>query len=221
MRQTYIVVDDFYKNPEQVRQFALAQEFKSPSYGTGYPGLETEPCDLKALMPIMQSVSKIVGKKIGWDPESVQGMFRLMDKHLMDTRNNLIHTDPCRWTGIIYLSLAEHCKGGLSLFRHKETGLTRLHPQNDEKVLWAMNKYNMNYEQLTHWFYKQSLDLDKWIETDFISCQFNRLLLFDGGIFHGIIQLFGDSKENSRLSQHFFVHEVESVSSGGQAVLSS
>ncbi len=219
MRQTIFIVDNFYKNPHEVREFALSQTFHQPDYKTGYPGEETDPVSNETVMPIMQTFSKIIGKNVGWDPESPQGMFRLMNKDLMQTRSNMIHTDPCRWTATIYLSLPEDCRGGLSFFQHKETGLERFFPESDPKVQEAITKYNRSYGEMLQWFYEESLDLNKWIETDYVGCKFNRLLLFDGGLFHGIKELFGDSKENTRLSQHFFIQEVERVEADGRPII--
>ena len=38
MRQNIIVVDDFYSNPEEVRDFALNAEFPAPCVDYTYPG---------------------------------------------------------------------------------------------------------------------------------------------------------------------------------------
>ena len=42
MRQNIIVVDDFYNNPEEVRNFALNTEFPDPSDDYTYPGRNSE-----------------------------------------------------------------------------------------------------------------------------------------------------------------------------------
>ena len=36
-----------------------------------------------------------------------------------------VHIDPCFYSGILYLSLPEHCRGGTDFFRHRRTGLDR------------------------------------------------------------------------------------------------
>lgn len=126
----------------------------------------------------------------------------------MTTRNNMIHTDQWRWTAVVYLSKPEDCAGGLSFFRHKETGLLGFGGETDKPTIDSCEKYGKSYGEMLDWFFEESLDLDKWEEINFVSCQFNRLVLFEGSLFHGIKQLFGNSKENTRLSQHFFIHEV-------------
>ena len=42
MRQNIIVVDDFYSNPEEVRNFALNAEFPDPGDDYTYPGRNSE-----------------------------------------------------------------------------------------------------------------------------------------------------------------------------------
>ena len=42
MRQNIIVVDDFYSNPEEVRDFALNAEFPDPGEDYTYPGRNSE-----------------------------------------------------------------------------------------------------------------------------------------------------------------------------------
>ncbi len=207
-RKSLIIVDSFYPNPDQIRENALKAAYNPPGYKTKYPGIETQNLEESALQPLMQSISNIIGHQIGWNNESPQGIFRIVDDVTGATRDNLVHVDPTRWSGVIYLTLPEHCAGGTSFYKHKETGLTRLLPEPHPEVQNAIKSLGMSHEQLSKLVIADSLNLDKWEETDRVTMMYNRLILFDGGKFHGVPHVFGKSRENSRLTQHFFFNEV-------------
>ncbi len=207
MRRSLIIVDNFYTNPHAVREYALSLNFAPSQYVTGYPGIETkEHLHPEQLSRIMNCFSGLIGQRIVFSEGDPQGKFRIQDASLMLDRKNIIHSDATRWSGIIYLSLPEDCKGGLSVYKHKETGLERLFPF-DETIQKLMKEKDMSLDELKGWFVQEGLNKNKWVEETFVKCKFNRLLLFDGGLFHGVQELFGTTKENSRLSQHFFFDE--------------
>ncbi|MDJ0624859.1 MAG: DUF6445 family protein [Candidatus Caenarcaniphilales bacterium] len=209
MYRSLIVVDDFYNNPRTVREYALSQNYSKPDYITGYPGIETEGgLPPEQLTKVMKYFSSLIGKKVVSFKDDPQGRFRLQSEEVMKTRRNIIHADPCRWTGLVYLSLPEDCKGCLSIYKHNETGLLRIDPLNRE-VEEAMKRKQLDHEGLKGWLVEEGLDVNKWQRLSSVEYKFNRLILFDGGIFHGVQQLFGQTKEDSRLSQHFFFEEAE------------
>lgn len=63
MKKSIILVDDFYKDPYAVRNYALSLDYKGPEYKTGYPGIESKPLTNDELKPIINSFSQIIGKK--------------------------------------------------------------------------------------------------------------------------------------------------------------
>lgn len=50
MRVNALIIDDFYSNPEEVREFALEQEFKVRG---NYPGMRTEPLLMRTLKRLL------------------------------------------------------------------------------------------------------------------------------------------------------------------------
>ncbi|MDJ0624860.1 MAG: DUF6445 family protein [Candidatus Caenarcaniphilales bacterium] len=219
MKKSLIVIDDFYEDPYKVRQYAFSQNFNNPSYVTGYPGVETNSLEPEKIKHIAKRISSIIGKKLGWPPDRPQGVFRVLQKQEEKTQTNLVHIDPCSWTGVVYLNLPEECRGGTSFYQHKETGLKVMFPQKNPEVQQAMVKYNLSYHELSAKTLKDTLDLSKWDEIERVSMKFNRLILFNGGKFHGVPRVFGNTLATGRIAQIFFFFEIESIDEDGNMTI--
>jgi hypothetical protein len=179
MNVNLIIVDDFYNNPYDVRNYALAQEFDVRG---NYPGLRTQPYltdDItKAIEFNMQFAGKITDF-MNTDPNaSYSGAFQLA----MASDRTWIHADHHNmWAAVCYLNPDAPHTGGTALYRHKETGQHR-----------RADKDHDGY------------DYTKWDKFDVIGNKFNRLIIYRGDLFHASLDYFGDSKETGRLFQTFF-----------------
>lgn len=177
MQSNFIIIDDFYSNPDLVRNFALAQSFDVRG---NYPGARTTSFlteDVKIL--IQQIINPHGGNITEWFPQDgFSGSFQL------DTANDrgIIHIDPFNtWAGICYLTPNAPLTSGLGIYRHKSTG-----------DYFAGDKhYEFN-------------DVTKWDLADIIANKYNRLVLYKNKMFHSNMDYFGSGPENGRLSQLFF-----------------
>jgi hypothetical protein len=102
---------------------------------------------------------------------------------------------------VAYLIPNELCQGGLTLYRHKETGLTG---PPDEAAL-----RRLGVESLEQWledvYHPDKKNPDAWERTMHIAMRFNRLVLFQAGkMFHRASSGFGSDPQNGRLTQRFF-----------------
>ena len=179
MRTNLVVVDDFYSNPDGVRQFALQQEFKQRET---FPGPRTQSFindDVKTT--IQNIIFNYAGKVLNWnDRDGLTGSFEME----MAKDRSWIHTDHFNtWAGVLYLTPNAPLSGGTAFYRHKKTGATRAH---------ELKEYD-------------SQDMTKWEVTDIIANRYNRLVLYHSDLFHNSIDYFGQSKENGRLFQLFFL----------------
>jgi hypothetical protein len=175
-----IVIDNFYENPLEVRQFALKQNYHSDYY---YPGNRSTFSFTNDEMKnkIEQIIKPFGGNIISFPINNTScdnGHFQystLKDKTWI--HNDELNTN---WGGIIYLTPDAPVSSGTSIFRHKESNLCHL-----EKM-------------------KNSNDYSKWEIVDNIGNVFNRLLLFDSQLYHASSEYFGTDINNSRLFQVFF-----------------
>lgn len=197
------VIDDFYDDPERVRDAALTASFDKPAWKY-FPGREAvvDSIDWSGAWERMRASLGVSG--IGPNPRDYafpQGKFNLAVEADEDTRGTRVHVDLNRWAGVIYLSRPADCRGGTSWYRHKATGaLTdsgewhdhcfgHLAGQDVDKIRTAM--------------LQTSLDRSQWEEIARIEMRFNRAVVFMSQTFHATSCLFGDRPENARLSQHF------------------
>jgi hypothetical protein len=116
MRLSYMIIDDFYANPHEVREQALKLSYPASPPGTAYPGRTS---DEKVLWPNSdQMFSRILGEPLRGKPGFAHGQFRV--SKASDPRGADIHIDiGVVWAGVLYLTLPEHCQGGTEFFRHK------------------------------------------------------------------------------------------------------
>jgi hypothetical protein len=179
MRTNLVVVDDFYSNPDGVRQFALQQEFKQRET---FPGPRTQSFindDVKTT--IQNIIFNYAGKVLNWnDRDGLTGSFEME----MAKDRSWIHTDHFNtWAGVLYLTPNAPLSGGTAFYRHKKTGATRAH---------ELKEYD-------------SQDMTKWEVTDIIANRYNRLVLYHSDLFHNSLNYFGNTVETARLFQLFFI----------------
>lgn len=195
METNVLITDNFYSNPEQVRNFALSQDFGV--FGN-YPGNRTKSFLDEGVKDAIQSiVSPHAGKITYWgegQDYNYTGAFQLTTS----TDRTWIHADQTTtWAGVCYLTPNAPHTGGTGLFRHKETGYYR--SPLDE------NGNRVGYDHpLIEGLQKDYSDYTKWDLVDVIGNIFNRLVLYRGDIFHASLDYFGSDLQDGRLFQTFF-----------------
>lgn len=195
MEVNVIIIDNFYTNPEEVREFALSQDF---SVRGNYPGNRTVSfLDDELKDYINRIVSPHAGNVIYWADEGEEtytGAFQLTTAE----DRTWIHADQTTgWAGVCYLTPNAPHTGGTGLFRHKETGMYK--SPRDEYG----NRVSYDHELMEPLKYDYQ-DYTKWDLVDVVGNVFNRLVLYRGDIFHASLDYFGHDMETGRLFQTFF-----------------
>ncbi len=187
MKVQTIIIDDFYKNPDEVRAFALAQEF---SQHGNYPGQRTRPFLAEN---VKNSISDIIrpyaGEVTSWGDDST-GSFQ----YTTARDRSWIHSDDTTdWAAVLYLTPNAPISAGTGIFKHKETGVNR----------WRSSEHtdseNSQAPGVLH-----SQDFTKWEMVDRLGNVYNRMVLYKGDLFHVSLDYFGNDKEDGRLFQVFF-----------------
>jgi hypothetical protein len=179
MQTNVIVIDDFYSNPDGVRDFALQQEFAKRE---NFPGIRTRSfLNESTKATLSQILYNAAGEITNWNErDGLTGSFELATSR----DRSWIHTDHFNtWAGVIYLTPDAPLSGGTGFYRYKKTGAIRASELE-------------NYE---------SQDMTKWELYDVIGNRYNRLVLYHSDLFHNSVDYFGQSKENGRLFQLFFL----------------
>jgi len=188
MRFNSLTIDNFYENPNEVREFALKQEFKVRG---NYPGQRTvsflnEPLKKK----FREILSPFAGDIVWWGGEYT-GSFQ----YTVAADRSWIHADSTTdWAALIYLTPDAPLSSGTGIFRHKATG-------------WQ----HFDYKRENEPGYKEAAppgsdcqDYTKWEMVDRIGNVFNRCVMYRADNYHVSLDYFGKDMYDGRLFQVFF-----------------
>lgn len=184
MTPSFLLFDNFYNNPLEVRNFALSQEF---NVSGNYPGYRTEPLPEPFNSEAKNIFQNILHKNITWWPEQYNTSFQYTTKD----DKTWIHYDPTMWAAVLYLTPNAPLDAGTAIYKHRNTGIFML-DRNDPKT-----DLNSDPDALN--------DVSQWDELVRVSNVFNRLVMYRGEYYHrSVLPGFGDNKYNARLFQTFF-----------------
>jgi hypothetical protein len=107
-----------------------------------------------------------------------------------------VHIDQAYWSGILYLSRPEDCRGGTEFFRHRATNSDRA--PLDDREMRAMG-YDSMAQMHRDIIERDSMDESMWEPTMQAPMRFNRLILLRPWLWHTAGPAFGDRMENGRL----------------------
>lgn len=186
-----IIVDDFLDNAQDLREAGLRLTY--PPVDGNFPGRNShERINIQGLD---QQVSKLVGEPlVALSPSQAHGKFRIATAG--DTGRAKVHVDASHWSGILYLSRPEDCRGGTEFFRHLPTNTER-GPYNDQEAQ-AMGHASAK-QMIADILERDTLDDSKWELTMRVPMRFNRLVLLRPWLWHTAGEAFGDSLQNGRL----------------------
>lgn len=177
----YFVIDDFYKNPMEVREFALKQRYYSHRY---HPGKRTNPLyneDIENYFKLFFNY---------YDSFDFKFDKKIMFNFQYNTSEDIswIHKDPGKWSAIIFLTPDAPLSGG--------TGLYKFNYNDVEK------QDNTNTGDCMELKYGQ--DERRWTLIDSIGNKFNRMVIFKSDEYHKSLDYFGSNIYDGRLMQIFF-----------------
>ena len=197
MTPAFVMIDDFVADPHELRRQALALGYDPALKDGNYPGLTSTRA-----LPIAgldDYVSRAIGAKVVPAPGTLHGHCRLTLKN--DRGLSGVHIDPAYYSGILYLSLPEHCRGGTDFFRHRRTALDRV-PMTEPAINAAgYADVNRLIEEVVN---ADTAKPPRWERSFTAPMRFNRLILFSPWMFHNAAPAFGDRAENGRLAYLMF-----------------
>lgn len=193
-----LIVDDFYTDPESIRNYVLNAE-KNDATDGNYAGIMTK--DSFLTQEHLDTFGELVGEKL--IPSTIfTGKFRFSKES--DTYKQDIHFDPgennCSWAGVVYLTPNVEGVEGTNFWKHNRTGLESI-----PTTLEGIQKYGWNgVDDLKVFLETDGVDHSLWTKILTVPYKYNRLVLFRPWMFHSPGPLFGDTLENCRLIQTFF-----------------
>lgn len=175
------IVDNFYADPDAVRQFALTHvEYQEDL--RFYKGLRSVR---NYLFPeIRAAFEQIIGEPIRvWEEYGNNGCFQITTA----SDPQVFHFDEQRWAAMIYLTPNAPLESGTRSHRSKINGTThKTQPGADDA--FGGNFYDGTRHEVV----------------DSAGNVYNRLVIMDAQAFHSAGPYFGDSPETGRLTHLFF-----------------
>lgn len=201
MTASFIVVDDFLQDPHGFRNIALGLDYPKPEGTDAYAGRNSSK--RVAMNGLDQEVSRLVGTRVEPIRESMHAMCRIALAG--DTGRDSVHVDPGQWSGILYLSLPEHCYAGTEFYRHIPTNTDRVPLTPKEQAATGLHSFQDVIDRVLT---PDANDETKWEHIMRIPMRFNRLVLFRPWLWHSGGPGFGDCPENGRLVYLMFFRET-------------
>jgi hypothetical protein len=191
MPTSIIIVDDFLEEPAALRAQALRLTY--PEQQGAFPGRNS--LERMVIPGLDEEVSRLVAEPVRAITTGLShGKCRVTRAE--DKGRARVHTDPSHWSGILYLSRPEDCRGGTQFFRHIRT-------QSDQAPVTPAELAALGYasqdEAHRDIIESDSLDESAWELTLEVPMRFNRLLLLRPWLWHTAGPAFGDRMDNARL----------------------
>jgi hypothetical protein len=189
-----ICVDNFFDEPEKVKEFSTTLKFKKNNLGR-WPGERTDllheinkefvDFTTKKIMSIIYPMNY---RDMRWEAQQI---FQKINGNIYKNKG-WVHTDiPIELTAIIYLS--SHLNCGTSLFKPKDFFNNCINTDFKEKIYREGDKNNNENKYLNE-------NNDKFEKILTIDSKFNRLIIFDSSNFHAAEKFNEDNINEDRLT---------------------
>ena len=194
LHKDIIVVDNFYADPDMVRNYAMYSLQYQPS---GYhKGQRSQSKYI--LEGTKERLEQIMGRKIvNWNhPNYANGVFQFCTAD----QPIVYHVDPQTYAAMVFLTPNAPVETGTAFYKSKVTGATIFDGTHD------LEEFQKTFKGLSNDanFY----DSTQYELMDEVANVYNRLVLFNAKRIHAATKYFGDSIENSRFFQLFFFDVV-------------
>jgi len=175
------VVDNFYRDPDQVRAYALSLDFQPDL--RWYKGLRTTT--RWAPENLRRAFEHIIGESIQDWAGGYNGVFQITTAQ----DPQVYHNDTQRWAAMIYLTPQAPISAGTRLHRSRVTGVSHL---------------SEGQEAIDQTFQGDFYDGTRFDTVADAGNVYNRLVIMDARHIHSAGTYFGNTPENGRLVHLFF-----------------
>lgn len=191
-----IVVDNFYADPDLVREYAMKNlEFAPSDYHKGQRSQSRYILD-----GTKEKLEKVIGRKItNWNHGGyANGVFQFCTAD----QPIVYHVDSQMYAAMVYLTPDAPPQTGTAMYRSKVTGVSSFPGQESR----TGSEYYDTFKGLSNDmnFY----DGTQFEKIDDIGNVYNRLVIFNSSQLHAATEYFGDAINNARFF-HMFFFDVE------------
>lgn len=187
-----IVVDNFYADPDLVREYAMNNlEYTPSDYHKG------ERSNSRFILEgTKERLEEIIGKEItNWNHGGyANGVFQFCTAD----QPIVYHVDSQMYAGMVYLTPDAPPQTGTSMYRSKVTGISSFPGQETRMGQEYVDTFKGNNKEMN--FY----DGTQFEKIDDVGNVYNRLVIFNSSQLHAATEYFGDAIDNARFFHMFF-----------------
>ena len=200
------VIENFYENPDAIREFALAQKYtyckEVPNIEYVYPGGRTQDLSLLDKALFDKICTKLVSVFHNAQHDTMRWLITTSFQSVSEEYSQgVIHTDHNTvFAGVLYLTPDAPLDSGTSLFRKNKTF-------DEAKYQLALNDNDARFKS-------GEIAMDTGYHSMFdeivrVNNVYNTLIIYEGRHFHAANRFFGKTLKDSRLAQVFFVSKID------------
>lgn len=222
-----LVLDNFYREPDRVRELAIAQQQWTPQ--RLFPGIRAHvPFDTGPFFANLMQFIDIAGIRPDSDCDGklVFSVTTQRDADVHRLNAELPHYDQgFDVAGLVYLNLPAQCRGGTAFYRHRTTGEARWN-YNLARQRQLLATLGISTEGMTDndigvalWRYYFDPPCERprryirgsnevWEMTKLVDMKYNRAVFYETDLFHAMYvadDYFGDDAVSGRLTQTMFL----------------
>jgi hypothetical protein len=201
-----VVIEDFYQDPDAIRKFALAQKFTyckdMSDIEYVYPGCRTQDLSLLNKNLFDTICTKLVSVFHNAEYDHMRWLITTSFQSVSAEYNQgVIHTDSNTvFAGVLYLTPNAFLNSGTSLFKPNKNFNEAKYQQalnaNDERFKAGEIAMDTSYHSM----------FDEVVRVNNV---YNTLIIYEGRHYHAANQFFGETLEDSRLAQVFFISKID------------
>ncbi len=182
------IIDDFYKDPDSVRDFALSAMY----FDKGHGGVGWRTRKQYIFEGVKEKIEETMGAKItNWaDVYSICGVFQSGFGDRGGIPPLVYHADAQQWAAMVFLTPNAPFETGTKIVANKKSKI--YHTSQSDNIL--------------DYFPQQETFVDGTLyeDVDTFGNVYNRMVIFDGQSIHSSMGYFGHSISTGRLWQMFF-----------------
>ena len=191
-----IVVDNFYADPDLVREYAMNNlEFLPSKYHKGQRSQSRYIID-----GTKEKLEEVLGRKItNWNNGGyANGVFQFCTAD----QPIVYHVDSQMYAAMVYLTPDAPPQTGTAMYRSKVTGISSFPGQESRMGDEYVDTFRGNNKEMNFF------DGTQFEKIDDIGNVYNRLVIFNSSQLHAATEYFGDAIDNARFF-HMFFFDVE------------
>jgi Family of unknown function (DUF6445) len=200
------IVENFYENPDAIRQFALAQKYTFcrdvEKIDYVYPGCRTQDLSYLDKELFDKICTKLISIFHNTEHDHMRWLITTSFQSVSaEYDQGVIHTDSNTiFAAVLYLTPDAPLNAGTSLFKPNknfdEAKYQAALEENDVKFKTGEIKMSTDYHRM----------FDEIVRVNNV---YNTLILYEGRHYHAANQFFGKTLQDSRLAQVFFINKID------------